>query len=201
MERADRGDRRREHHRHERRHDRDDTEQARGRERDQADLAARRPDGAQPRVIRSPSIAVALDHLRGRHRGRAEREHSERDEHDDEWSQRIVGRVLLLGAGGLERVPERADRGGEVVARVEPGREVDVAGGVDDQVAVRLVERAREHERTEDQRLVGDRLVREDADPDDRDVGLGRLRRHRVEEPEVQAITHVRGRRARRCCG
>ena len=128
---------------------------------------------AMPRV-RSRSLSVrhrsrvAHHDLPGGHRRGAEREHPDRDEHDDERPQRVADRRALLGPRRLELETEGADRRCEVAASVEAPCEVDVADCVDDEVTVRVVERTREHEDAEHHRLVGDDLRGKRADPDDR---------------------------------
>ena len=92
----------------------------------------------------------------------------ERDEHDHQRTHRLVDRVDLLTARRLQLVTERTDRGGEVAARVEPRRQVDVAHRVHDEVAMGVEERACEHGDAHDRRLVADRLDRHRADAGDR---------------------------------
>ena len=75
--------------------------------------------------------------------------------------------------------------------RVETGCEVDVARGVHDEVAVRVVEGPTEHEHAEHVGLVGDDLSRNGADPDDRDVVVRARTRDGVEEPEMQPVTDL----------
>ena len=139
----------------------------------------------------SPSVpprSDTRDHLAGGHGGRAEGEEAEGDEHDHQGAQRFVDRVQLLAAHRLQFVAEGTDRGGEVPAGVDAGRQVDVAHRVHGEVAVGLVEGAGEDDEAEDRGLIADRLAGHRADADERQGGRRRRGRGRREEVERQPI-------------